>query len=356
MKSEPALSAQSRLRAARTIDLRSDTVTLPTEAMREAMARAEVGDDVFGEDPTINALEAVAADRVGKAAAIFVPTATMANAIAIMSQTQKGDEVVVESEAHIYLAESGGMAVLSGAIPRPIATEFGVISPVQLEAVLRPPDPHFAPTRLVCLENTHNRQGGTVATVEQTDAFGEAAHRHGLRFHLDGARLFNAAVALGVPVARLAAAADSVTLCLSKGLSAPVGALFCADRETVARARHARKMLGGGMRQAGVLAAACIVALEHMVDRLADDHRMARLLAEALAPLRGLSIDRARVQTNMVRLDLEREARPFAEALRGRGIRVSVIGPRRLRLVTHRHIVPEDVLIVVDAFRTALNV
>jgi len=356
MKSERALDAQPRPGGSAVIDLRSDTVTQPTDAMRDAMARAEVGDDVYGEDPTINALEALAAERVGKQAAVFVPTGTMANVLAVMSQTQKGDEVIVETEAHIYGLEAGALGALAGTLPRPLTTEWGHISPAQLESILRPPDHHYAPTRLVCLENTHNRQGGTVATVEQVEELAETAHRRALAVHLDGARIFNAAVALGVPAARLAASVDSVGFCLSKGLSAPVGSVLCGSRELIGRARHFRKMLGGGMRQAGVLAAAGVLALEQMIDRLADDHRVARLLAEALASVPGVRVDMARVQTNMVRLDLDREARPFADALRGRGVRVSVIGARRLRLVTHRHIGPQHVPVVVDTFRSALGV
>lgn len=356
MRRERVVSPVSRPGTETVIDLRSDTVTQPTEAMREAMARAEVGDDVYGEDPTVKALEALAAERVGKETAVFVPTGTMANVIAVMSQTQKGDEVVVDADAHIYGLEAGALATLAGTLPRPLATEWGYISPAQLESVLRPPDPHYAPTRLVALENTHNRHGGTVTTVEQTEALAETAHRRGLRVHLDGARIFNAAAALGVSAARLAAPADSVGFCLSKGLSAPVGSLLCGDRETIARARHFRKMLGGGMRQAGVLAAAGIVALEHMVDRLADDHRVARLLAEGLSTVPGVRVEMARVQTNIVRVDLEREARPFADVLRARGVRVSVIGARRLRLVTHRHIGPEHVPIVIEVFNAALGV
>jgi threonine aldolase len=340
----------------RVVDLRSDTVTQPTDAMREAMARAEVGDDVYGEDPTVNALEALAAARTGKTAAVFMPTATMVNAVAVLSQTQKGDEVIVEADAHLYNMEAGGLGALAGTIPRPIPTERGVITAAQLEAALRPPDPHHAPARLVSLENTHNRHGGTVATPEETDDLGAAAHRAGLRFHLDGARLFNAAVALGVPAARLAAAADTVTLCLSKGLSAPAGALLCGDAEVIAVARRFRKMLGGGMRQAGVLAAAGIVALEQMVDRLADDHRTARALAEALATVDGVVVDLDRVQTNIVRCAVPgRDARQVAVRLRDLGVRVSVLGPTRLRLVTHRHVGLDDVPVVVDAFRAVLG-
>ncbi len=342
--------------ALRVIDLRSDTVTEPTDAMREAMAGARVGDDVFGEDPTVNDLEALAARITGKAAALFVPTGTMANVLAVMCHTQKGDEVLVEAESHIYNMEAGALSALAGTLPRPLVTERGCFTGDQVVAALRPRDPHYAPTRLVCLENTHNRQGGTVATLAQIEEVAATAHRHDLRMHLDGARLFNAAVALGIPAARLAAAADSVAFCLSKGLSAPVGSLLCGEANFVTRARHFRKMLGGGMRQAGVIAAAGIVALEHMVDRLADDHRTARGLAEALAGLSGLRIDASRVQTNMVRIDLtEREARPLAATLARRGVRVSTPGSRRLRLVTHRHMMLEDIPMVVDTFRRSLD-
>jgi len=340
----------------RIIDLRSDTITQPTDAMREAMARAPVGDDVFGEDPTVKALEALSADRTGKAAAVFVPSGSMANLIAVMSHAQKGDEVLVDTEAHTYLHEAGALSGVAGCIPRPLPTEWGIISGAQLEAALRPSDPHFPPTRLVVVENTHNRHGGTVFTPEQIAEVAAAAHAHGIKVHLDGARLFNAAVALGVPAAALAATADSVTFCVSKALSAPVGSVLCGDAEFIARARRFRKMVGGGMRQAGVIAAAGIVALEHMVDRLADDHRLARTLAEALAALPGLSVDLARVQSNMVRIDFsDGSARQKADALRARGVRVSALSSHRLRLVTHRHVSIDDVPVVVGAFRALLD-
>ncbi len=343
--------------ASRVIDLRSDTITQPTDAMREAMARAAVGDDVYGEDPTVNAFEALAAERMGKAAAVFVPTGTMANLIAVMSHTQKGDEVILDTEAHALNHEAGSLATVAGIMPRALPTEWGCISGAQLEAALRPPDVHFPPTRLVVVENTHNRHGGTVATAEQIDDLAAAGHRHGIRVHLDGARLFNAAIALSVPASRLAASVDSVTFCVSKALSAPVGSVLCGDAEYIARARRFRKMVGGGMRQAGVLAAAGIVALEQMVDRLADDHRVARALAEALAALPGVAVDLARVQTNMVRVDLgDRDARQVATDLRARGVKVGLLGPHRLRLVTNRHVTPEDVPVVVEAFRAAVRI
>jgi threonine aldolase len=340
---------------ARLIDLRSDTITQPTDAMREAMARAEVGDDVFGEDPTVNALEAMASERTGKAAGLFLPTGTMSNVVAVLAHTARGDEMVVDDQAHVYLMESGSAAVVAGVTARPLPTEWGYITPAQLESVLRPVDVHHAPTRLVCIENTHNRHGGTVAPLEVVDAVSDCAHAHGLRVHMDGARLFNAAVALGVPAARVCASVDSVSFCLSKALSAPVGSVLCGSADFIGRARRFRKMLGGGMRQAGVLAAAGIVALEQMVDRLADDHRVAGVLADHLAALPGLELDRARVQTNMVRVNLPRpDARAVAARLRERGIRVSVPGPSRLRFVVNRHVSDADVPIVVGAVRAAL--
>ncbi|MDQ7857437.1 MAG: low-specificity L-threonine aldolase [Armatimonadota bacterium] len=353
MKASREVAAEPTAR--RVIDLRSDTITQPTEAMREAMARAEVGDDVLGEDPTVRRLEATAAERTGKAAALFVASGTMANLAAVMAHTSRGDEVILDDQAHTYLMEGGGAAALAGVMPRPLPTERGIIRGAQLEAALRPPDVHHAPARLVCVENTHNRHGGTVATVEAMEELAEAAHRHGLRVHLDGARLFNAAVALGVPAARLAAPADSVAFCLSKGLSAPVGSLLCGDAMFIARARHVRKMLGGGMRQAGVIAAAGLVALDTMVERLADDHHVARRLAEALANLPGVRIDLSRVQTNIVRVELPgHDARAVAERLRARGVRVSLVGPRAIRLVANRHVTQDDVPEVVEAFRAVL--
>jgi threonine aldolase len=353
MKASDALVSDATAR--RAIDLRSDTVTQPTEAMREAMARAEVGDDVFGEDPTVRRLEAAAAARTGKAAALFVASGTMANLVALLSHTRRGDEVILDDQAHTYLMEGGGAAALAGVMPRPLATERGFIGGAHLEAALRPSDVHFAPARLVCIENTHNRHGGTVAPVEAVEDLAAAAHRHGLRVHLDGARLFNAAVALGVPAARLAAPVDSVAFCLSKGLSAPVGSLLCGDGDFIARARHARKMVGGGMRQAGVLAAAGLVALEEMVDRLADDHRVARRLADGLAALPAVRIDVSRVQTNVVRAELPaHDAREVADRLRARGVRVSIVGARGVRLVANRHVTLDDVPRVIDAFAAVL--
>lgn len=339
----------------RIIDLRSDTVTLPTDAMRQAMATAAVGDDVYGEDLSVNALETLAAERVGKEAGLFVPSGTMANLVALMAHTQKGDEVILDDQAHTLLHEAGGLATVAGCMPRALPTQRGFITGAQLEAALRPADVHFPPTRLVWLENTHNRHGGTVASAEMIADLAKAAHRHHIALHIDGARLFNAAVALGVPAAQLAAPADSVTFCLSKGLSAPVGSVLCGDRAFIARARRFRKMVGGGMRQAGVLAAAGIVALQTMVERLADDHRVARMLAEALAALPEVRIDLTRVQTNIVRIELPaHDAQVVAERLARRGVRVWATGAHAMRLVTNRHVAASDVPAVIAAFRYAL--
>lgn len=342
--------------ALRAIDLRSDTVTQPTEAMREAMARAEVGDDVYGEDPTVNALEALSAERTGKAAGLFVASGTMANLLAIMAHAQRGDEVLLDDQAHTYHNEAGGIAILAGVLPRLLPTVWGCIGGAQFEAALRPPDVHYPPTRLVWIENTHNRHGGVAIPPDALNDLAAAAHRHGVPVHMDGARLFNAAVALGVPAAALAAPVDSVTFCLSKGLSAPVGSVLCGAPAFIERARRFRKMLGGGMRQAGVLAAAGIVALETMVDRLADDHRLARMLAEGLSAIPGISIDLARVQTNIVRLDLPHHDAPaVAMRLAERGVRVLDTGVHAMRIVSNRHVTVADVPVVIEAFRAALE-
>ncbi|HHY38241.1 MAG TPA: low specificity L-threonine aldolase, partial [Clostridia bacterium] len=253
------------------IDLRSDTVTRPTPEMRRAMAEAEVGDDVYGEDPSVRQLEEIAAETMGKEAALFVASGTMGNQVALMAHTRRQDEVLLEAESHIFFYEAGGMAVLSGLMPFPIRTEDGILRPTDLERALRPSDIHFPKPSLVCLENTHNRHGGRVAGVEEIKKTCDFAHAHGLKVHLDGARIFNAAVALGVNVKSLVKDVDSVMFCLSKGLCAPVGSMLAGTRDFIEEARRCRKLLGGGMRQAGVLAAAGIVALKTMVDRLAED-------------------------------------------------------------------------------------
>ena len=339
------------------IDLRSDTVTQPTEEMRAAMAAAPVGDDVFGEDPTVNALEALAAEMTGKEAAVFVPSGTMGNLIAILAHTQKGDAVVLESESHTYRFEVGGAAALAGVLPLPVEGVRGYITPDMLRGAVRGPNIHIAPARLVCLENTHNRSGGTPFGPEEMDAVTGAARSLGLAVHLDGARIFNAAVASGVPAAALTRGVDSVMFCVSKALSAPVGSLVCGTQPFVERARRFRKMVGGGMRQAGIIAAAGIVALRTMVDRLAEDHRNARRLGDGLASLPGLRVDPEQVRTNMVVVELRPPlvAAEVAERLRGAGILVSQMGPATFRLVTHRHITSPMIDAALAAFRRVLS-
>jgi threonine aldolase len=339
------------------IDLRSDTVTQPTEEMRAAMAAAPVGDDVFGEDPTVNALEALAAEMVGKEAAVFVPSGTMGNLIAVMAHTQKGDAVILESESHTYRFEVGGAAAVAGVLPLPVEGVRGYITPDMLRGAVRGPNIHVAPARLLCLENTHNRSGGTPFGPGEMDAVTGAARELGLAVHLDGARIFNAAVAFSAPATALTRGVDSVMFCVSKALSAPVGSLVCGSRSFVERARRFRKMVGGGMRQAGIIAAAGIVALRTMVDRLADDHANARRLGEELAALPGLRVDPEQVRTNMVVVELRPPlvAVEVAERLRGEGVLVSQMGPAVFRLVTHRHITPEMIRAAVAAFRRVIG-
>ncbi len=344
------------------IDLRSDTVTVPTPEMRRAMAAAEVGDDVYHDDPTVNRLEERAAVLTGKAAALFVPSGTMANLLALMVHCagQRGVEVIVGDKSHIFLNEVGGLAALVGAQAAVVPNQpDGSLALADIEATIRDAsDYHHPRTRLVCLENTQNICGGVVVPPAVMAATRAVANRHGLRLHLDGARLFNAAVALGAPATVLTEHVDSVMFCLSKGLGAPVGSMLCGDADTMAEARRYRKMVGGGMRQAGVIAAAGLVALEHMVERLDDDHVNARRLAAGLQGLPGLTLENPTPQTNMVYLQLD-PARGItgprvAEALRADGI-VLDPGPYGFRLVTHYWVTADDVDKVVARFRSALG-
>jgi threonine aldolase len=327
------------------IDLRSDTVTQPTAEMRRAMATAPLGDDVMGDDPTVNRLEEVAAARMGKEASVFLPSGTMGNLIGIAVNARQGEEVIADSESHVFLYEGAGAAAVTGVQIQQIATTAGVMSSEQIEAAIRPRDDfHFALTAALFLENTHNRHGGIVWPLDALQAAADTAHDQGIRVHLDGARIFNAAVALGVDAADIAAPADTVTFCISKGLSCPAGSLFCGTRESIERARRWRKRLGGGMRQTGILAAAGLVALDTMVDRLADDHANARTLAEGLAELPGISCDLSRVQTNLVYFDVAKfSGAQFQEACRQRGLLSEASGPRRIRFVTHNGITAADV-------------
>lgn len=324
------------------LDFRSDTITQPTAEMREAMRSAQVGDDVFGEDPSINALEAEAARLFDKEAGLFVASGTQGNLLALLSSTRPGDELIAEASTHIANSEVGGAARLGGLTVRPIVGVLGKMSVEQVASTVRPENVHYAHTTLLAIENTHNSSGGTVLRPEEMDALARTAHERGLKVHLDGARIFNAAIALGVSPAVLGRNADTITFCLSKGLSAPVGSVLVGSAEIIGEARRFRKMVGGGMRQAGVLAAAGLIALRDGVDRLADDHRRARTLAEGLARLPGLALDLATVQTNIVRFDvagLGHTTASFSEAMRARGVRVSGgAAPSGVRMVAHRHI------------------
>jgi threonine aldolase len=338
------------------IDLRSDTVTTPTPAMREAMYRAEVGDDVYGEDPTVNRLEEEAARLLGKEAALFTPTGTQANQIAVLTHVARGEEVIVEAEAHIFFYEAAGIAALAGAQPRQLTSVGGVPEPDAVAAAVRKKDVHFPRTALVCLENTHNRGGGVVLDQAKVEAVCAVAHKHGAKTHLDGARLFNAAIASGKSAAELARPFDSVMFCLSKGLAAPVGSMLVGSKEFIARARHNRKLLGGGMRQAGILAAAGLVALAQMIDRLAEDHANARALAEGINNLAGVTAPMP--QTNMVFMtvtDPRFDGASLAGALTRAGVACNATGPRTVRLVTHKDVAAADIPVVLARLAAVLK-
>lgn len=331
------------------IDLRSDTVTLPTPQMRRAMAEAAVGDDVFGEDPTVNELEAETAAVLGKEAALFVPSGTMANQIAVRTHTEHGDEIVVESSAHIYYYEAGAPAALSGVMCRYVTGRRGIFSGSDLEAVLRPANYHFPPTRLVCIENTHNRGGGSVWRLEHITDVARVAKQHGLRLHMDGARLWNAAVATGVPERDFAAPFDSVSVCFSKGLGAPVGSALAGSKEFIARARRFRKQFGGGMRQAGIIAAGALYALHNHRSRLAQDHANAKRLARGLSQLPGIVIDAESVETNIVFFRVtDVPAAQFVRELDNRGVRMLATGPDTIRAVTNLNVSEEDIAVALE--------
>lgn len=342
----------------RLVDLRSDTVTRPTPAMYKAMAAAEVGDDVFGEDPTVNRLQEMTAEMVGKEGALFVASGTMGNLVSQLSQCGRGDEIILGDKSHIFLFEQGGSASLGGIHARTVPNMPDGTLPISgIEAAIRPDNIHYPITRLIAVENTHNRCGGSPLPVSYMREVGDLARRKGLKVHLDGARLFNAAVALGVKARELAADADSVNVCLSKGLAAPVGSLVCGSGEFIARARRARKVVGGGMRQAGVLAAAGIVALTEMVDRLAEDHANAKRLAEGLAEIKGISLKPETVQTDIVIFDLEGIDAPVLTARLGEsGVRVLATGTTQIRAVTNYHVTADDIEYAIRCFRNAMPV
>ena len=343
----------------RVVDLRSDTLTRPTDTMSRAMAAAEVGDDVFGEDPTVNRLEEMAANRMGKEAALFVASGTMGNLVSLLTHCARGEEIILGSFAHTFYFEQGGSAAVGGIHPRTLPNQpDGTLTLSEIEGAIRPDNVHFPRTRLIVLENTHNLCGGHPLDMDYMTAVGDVARRHGLNIHVDGARFFNAAVALGVPAAKLAAEADSVSFCLSKGLGAPVGSVVCGSQEFISEARRARKVLGGGMRQAGVLAAAGIVALDEMVERLADDHANARKLASGIAELPGISIDPARIHTNIVYFGVDRgdmTVEELVNRLDDSGARMLPVGPGRIRAVTHYHISSDDIDYVLGVFKKILK-
>lgn len=340
------------------IDLRSDTVTRPSEAMRQAMARAAVGDDVYGEDPTVNRLQEMAASLLGKAAALFVPSGTMANQLSLRAQIQPGREVIADGRSHVIRYEQGAGAALSGAQFHMLEGRRGLLGPEQVGAAIRPRDPHTVQTALIWLENTHNSGGGTVYPIETIARIHEVARRHGLPMHLDGARLFNAVVATGVSAADYARPFETVSFCLSKGLGAPLGSMIVTDNRSLMESlRRFRRMYGGAMRQAGIVAAAGIFALEHNVDRLKDDHAHARRLASLLAEVPGVSVDPAAVQTNIVMFDVVESplsGNDIVKALKGEGVLVNCLGGRTFRAVTHLDVGERDIEGAGQVFRRVL--
>ena len=336
------------------IDLRSDTLTRPSLAMRRAMAEAEVGDDVYGEDPTVSALERKTAGLLGKEAALFVPSGTMANQIAIGLHCHPGDELICGETAHVHVWEGGAIARLWGTSARTLTGDLGLISAHKVLGKIRPDDGHYAQTRLVCLENTHNRAGGRVHPIDDVKAISGWARSNGLAMHLDGARLMNAVVASGIAAATWAAEFDTVSVCFSKGLGAPVGSAVAGSSDAIREARRLRKFLGGGMRQSGILAAAALFALEHHVDRLAEDHLNAQILAKAVEQTEGLSLESGPVETNLVWIAVDPglgTASDLAGRLRAEGILTSALGPQTLRACTHLDVSRDQVIAAADAIR-----
>ncbi|MBP6209831.1 MAG: low-specificity L-threonine aldolase [Anaerolineales bacterium] len=347
------------------IDLRSDTVTKPTPEMREAMAEAEVGDDVYMDDPTVNSLQEKAAEMLGKEDSLFVPSGTMGNLLALLVHCQRGDEVIVGDKSHIYVNEAGGMSALGGIHPRPIKNQAdGTLALDEIVASIQSEDVHHTITRLICLENTQNACGGVVLSKEYIESVGKIARENNLSFHIDGARIFNAAAALNISVSELVASADSVMFCLSKGLVAPVGSMLVGSKKFIARARHLRKMLGGGMRQAGVLAAAGMISLEKMSARLGQDHARAKKLFEGLKQVQGLRLDPyGPSSTNMVYFDLSDEVKlsvnQIVDEVKKYGVLIDWAGPRRFRLVTHYWVddagVEKSLNALTEVFARAVN-
>ncbi|MBE9524799.1 MAG: low-specificity L-threonine aldolase [Chloroflexi bacterium] len=345
----------------RVIDLRSDTVTQPTSAMREAMAGSKLGDDVYGEDPTVNQLQQMAAEILGKEAGLLVPSGTMGNLVAVLAHCGRGDEIILGNMAHTFLFEAGGIAALGGVHSHTIPNRpDGTLALDDIRGAIRPDDAHFPVTRLVTIENTHNRCGGSALSVAYTESVAALAREHGLTLHLDGARIFNAAAALDVEPAQLTNPVDSVTFCLSKGLSAPVGSILCGTKEFIVRAHRIRKQLGGGMRQAGVIAAAGIVALKDIAPRLKEDHVRAQNLAHGFASVSGITPDTDNPPSNMVYLSLDDtilfDAKEIAEKLSLHNVLVGVVGDRRFRLVLHHWIDDQAVSTTLAAFENVLMI
>jgi len=347
------MSSLNKISNRKKIDLRSDTVTLPTDEMREAMNNAEVGDDVYQEDPTVNRLEELAAKKLGKEEALFVPSGTMGNLIAVLTHCQRGDEIILERDYEV-----GGMSAVAGVMPRLIVGDRGIPNPQDIKRALRDENLHYPMTTLICLENTHNRAGGTIISPKVTEEICQLAHQRNIAVHLDGARIFNAAIALDIETIFLTKNVDSVMFCLSKGLCAPVGSILAGSKEFIQRARKNRKMLGGGMRQAGILAAAGIIALENMVERLEEDHKNARILGEGLADISGIKVDLATIQTNMVYFDLQESSMDTFQFL-PKLAEYNILGlprpPTKVRLVTHYGIGEEDIYNTIKAIKEIVS-
>jgi len=335
-------------------DLRSDTFTKPGIEMREWIAKAEVGDDVFGEDPTVNKLQEKVAEMTGKEAGLFVASGTMGNQVAINTLTQPGQEVILDADAHIFYYEAGAPALLSGVQLRPVKSASGILTAEEIESVIRPDNIHFPPTSLICLENTLNRAGGRIFPLEEIKKIRKVADRHGIKMHLDGARLWNASVATGIPLDEYGKYFDTMSLCFSKGLGAPVGSIVVGDTKTIDTARRYRKIYGGGMRQAGILAAGALYAVENNIDRLEEDHKHAKILAETINSLDGFEVDLQSVQTNIVIVSVTHKklnAQDVADMLAKKGVLVLALGERMLRLVTHLDVSREEVLYAADVLK-----
>lgn len=341
-----------------TVDLRSDTFTKPTPEMRDVIAQADVGDDVFGEDPTVNLLQKKMAQMTGKEAGLFVASGTMGNQVAINAHTQPGEEVIIHEEAHIFYYEAGAPALLSGVQLRTLPGPNGVLTAEQIKQAIRLDNVHFPPTSLICLENTHNRAGGWIYPIDEIIKIRKVADEHGLKIHCDGARLWNASVATGISLKEYGKYFDSISLCFSKGMGAPVGSIVVGDSDFIVRAHRYRKIYGGGMRQVGILAAGALYAVEHHFNRLNDDHKHARLLAEAVNEIDGVDIDLNSVQTNIVVMEVMRAkytAVQIVEKLKEQGILILAVGPTRLRAVTHLDVSGEGIDLAIRAFQQILD-